>query len=169
MKIGIFDVGNGAPALADIYGSFPDMFQSLMAGTGLKASYEVYDARAGIFPQDISACQAWVIMGSPFSANDDIPWIHHLEALIPQIVAAKIPLIGICFGHQLIAKALGGRVEKAKNGWGVGVKHYKIYEKPSWMKGAGATIGGIVFHKDQVVALPPNASNIGGNADALMA
>ena len=164
MKIGIFDVGNGAPSLAETYGSFPEMFIALMAGEDLKATYEIYAAEAGIFPRDISACQAWVIMGSPFSAYDDMPWIHRLEALIPEIAQAKIPLIGICFGHQLIAKALGGRVEKAKQGWEVGVKHYKIYERPSWMKGGGNTIGGFVFHQDQVVALPSNARNIAGNA-----
>ena len=99
---------------------------------------------------------------SQFSAYDDIPWIHRAKALISNLYNAKIPTIGICFGHQIIAEALGGKVKKAVDkGWGVGVQLWEVKSKEEWMQNKPLDkIALRASRQDQVVKLPPDSKLI---------
>ena len=95
--------------------------------------------------------------------NDGDKWIDELEKFVLELQRRKHPLIGICFGHQMIAKALGGKTELASQGWGAGVQNYqKILTEP-WMVPNLEQFSILSFHKDQVTKLPENAVLIAQN------
>jgi GMP synthase (glutamine-hydrolysing) len=128
------------------------MFGAMLAPHGI--TLEAIDAQAGELPDDPAAFDAYVLTGSASSVYDDEPWIAPAEDLLRRIVAAGIPVAGICFGHQLLAQALGGKVEKAASGWGMGVHAYDLdlddVDAPLSMRLQA-------MHQDQVVALPDGA------------
>ncbi len=126
MKIGILATGITPDELLDDFGSYADMLRELLLPEIADVSFETYDVRDGVFPIAASDCDAWLITGSKFSAYEDLPWIHRLKALIRQIWESQRPMVGICFGHQIVAEALGGRVEQSANGWGVGLHRYQM-------------------------------------------
>jgi GMP synthase-like glutamine amidotransferase len=78
------------------------------------------------FPKDIHDCDGWLITGSRFGAYEDHPFIPPLEDFIRAAYAAHVPVVGICFGHQIIAQAMGGKVEKYAGGWSVGPTEYNF-------------------------------------------
>ena len=122
MKIGILQTGLAPAELAAQSGEYPEMFADLLKGHGFDfASWAVVN---GDFPSGPEAADGWLITGSRHGAYDDLPWIAPLEELIRGIVAQERPLVGICFGHQIMAQALGGKVEKFKGGWSVGPTQY---------------------------------------------
>lgn len=150
MKIGILQTGHAPDTLVGETGDYPQMFERLLAGHDF--DFATYDVEGGEMPADIHDCDGWLITGSRHGAYESHPWIAPLEALIRQIWAAKLPLVGICFGHQIIAQALGGRVEKFGGGWAVGPTEYEI---------EGEKIILNAWHQDQVTALPPEARAVG--------
>ena len=111
----------------------------------------------GATPAAIDDCDGWVISGSPASVNDDLDWIRTGEELVRAAIAAEVPLVGVCFGHQLVARALGGRVERAGGGWGIGAKRYTTVRPLPFFPAAGDEITLLASHQDQVVELPPDA------------
>ncbi|OWU82357.1 glutamine amidotransferase [Oceanicola sp. 22II-s10i] len=151
MKIGILQPGHIPPQMEDM-GDYDAFFRRLLGGYGF--DFVTYDVEAGDVPSDPHACDGWLITGSKHGAYEDHPWIAPLEALIRAIHAAGVPLIGVCFGHQIIAQALGGKVEKFAGGWSVGRKTYHIeghdYPLNAW-------------HQDQVVELPEGAEVVGSS------
>ncbi|MDU8910237.1 type 1 glutamine amidotransferase [Aestuariicoccus sp. MJ-SS9] len=146
MKIGILQTGHVAETLVPINGDYPEIFARFLSGRGL--SFDNYAVCDGVFPAGPDAAEGWLITGSKFGAYEDHDWIPPLEALIRDIHAARLPMIGVCFGHQIIAQALGGRVEKFKGGWSVGAVSYPI-------NGGQVTLN--AWHQDQVVELPTGA------------
>ncbi len=154
MKIGILQTGMAPDDMAAQTGEYPEMFERLLAGHGFV--FQTYNVLAGDIPLDANAADGWLITGSKFGAYEDHPWIAPLEDLIRKIYAAHIPLIGVCFGHQIIAQALGGKVEKYKDGWRVGQTAYK-------MAGHDDPITLNAWHQDQVVELPEDAVILGSN------
>ncbi|MBR2658263.1 MAG: type 1 glutamine amidotransferase [Loktanella sp.] len=152
MKIGILQTGHAPDELRPTTGDFADLFQRLLGGNGF--DFVVYNVVDMEFPQSVSDCDGWLITGSKHGAYEDHPFIPPLEALIRDIYAADIPLVGICFGHQIIAQALGGKVEKFTGGWAVGRQTYQInghdYALNAW-------------HQDQVTIRPDTATLAGTN------
>lgn len=146
MKIGLLEAGKYPAAAPDGPQGYGPLFEALLAGQGL--AFETYALFDGRFPASASDCDGWLITGSKLGAYDDDPLIAPLEVLTREIVAARRPLVGICFGHQIIAQALGGRVEKWRGGWGLGST---LYDGPEGAFKLNA------FHQDQVVALPDGA------------
>lgn len=142
-------------------GDYPAIFPALFARIGATVEWRIYDVSAGEFPAAIDECDAYMTTGSRASAYEARDWIIRLKEFIRDLYRSGIPLIGICFGHQVIAEALGGRVAKATTGWGVGVHPVTIDCREVWMEPFEPTPGLLYLHQDQVVELPPGAVNLG--------
>lgn len=149
MKIGILQTGHVSEQLVAENGDYPEIFARFLNGQGL--SFDNYAVCDDVFPDGPEAADGWLITGSKFGAYEGWPWIAPLEALIRDIYASGRPLVGICFGHQIIAQALGGRVEKFSGGWSVGRQEYTLN---------GKTLALNAWHQDQVVEVPDGAKVI---------
>ena len=162
LRIGILQCDHVSDNLIKTHGDYSDMFTDLIQSQDNTVEVCVYDLTTNQFPVDLHACDGYIITGSQFSAYDDIPWIHRAKALISNLYNAKIPTIGICFGHQIIAEALGGKVKKAVDkGWGVGVQLWEVKSKEEWMQNKPLDkIALRASHQDQVVKLPPDSKLI---------
>ncbi|MBR9763191.1 MAG: type 1 glutamine amidotransferase [Rhodobacteraceae bacterium] len=146
MKIGILQTGHAPEKMLDTMGDYPGFFERLLAGNDF--DFETYAVVDGTFPSGPRACDGWIITGSRHGAYEDHPWIPPLEDLIREIYAEGVPLVGVCFGHQIIAQALGGQVEKFSGGWSVGATRYTG-------EAGSKTLN--AWHQDQVTLLPPGA------------
>ncbi len=153
MHIGILQTGHVADALIGDHGDYDEIFRTFLAGHGFGFSnYAVVD---GAFPEGPESCDAWLITGSKHGTYEALPWIAPLEALIRAIHGAGLPMVGICFGHQIVAQALGGKVEKFAGGWAAGRKVYEF-------DGLGP-VALNAWHQDQVTGLPPGARVVARN------
>lgn len=111
----------------------------------------------GEAPSSLDDCDGWVMTGSRYSVYDDHDWIRTGEAIIRASIAAERPFVGICFGHQLMAQALGGRSGQAEVGWSIGAKRYEVTHAMPWLEGVPSyTL--VASHKDQVLETPPEAT-----------
>lgn len=153
MKIGILAAGITPDVLRDKYPTYAEMFAQQIASLESDLSFEIFDVRLGTFPESIDCCDAWLITGSKFDAYGDDPWITRLCEFIREVDAKGQVLVGICFGHQVIARALGGRVAKFDGGWGVGVHHYQVADTAATPLGL-KDIAFCAFHQDQVLEKP---------------
>jgi GMP synthase-like glutamine amidotransferase len=153
MKIGILECGHTMPEVESDHGTFPQMFARLLEGHGF--NYAAYDVENMVFPADVSECDGWLLTGSKHGAYEDHAFIPPLEAFIRKTYAQGVPMVGICFGHQLIAQALGGRVEKYQDGWALGLTDYKF-------DGVGE-LALNAWHQDQVIERPEGAEPIASN------
>ncbi|QUS35026.1 type 1 glutamine amidotransferase [Falsirhodobacter algicola] len=149
MRIGILQTGDAPADLRPESGDYPDMFQRLLDGRGFTfRTWRVVDLE---FPATVHEADGWLITGSRHGAYEDHAFIPPLEAFIRDIHAARVPLVGVCFGHQIIAQALGGRVEKFAGGWSVGPTDYRFGDETLTLN---------AWHQDQVVAPPPGARTV---------
>jgi GMP synthase-like glutamine amidotransferase len=150
MKLAILEAGAPPPALEERFGRYPAMFEALL---GLEA--RSYDVEAGALPPDIGRHDAYLVTGSAAGVYDDLPWIPKLVTFL-RAAKGRARLVGICFGHQVMAEAFGGRVEKSAKGWGVGLHSYPIVRHEGWMDPV-PLVAAPASHQDQVVAAPPDA------------
>ncbi len=160
MKIGILETGRPPEGLEQ-HGTYAQMFERLL---GPDLDYAVYPVIDDVFPETVDEVDGWLVTGSRFGVYDEAPWIRRLEAFLRQVVAARVPVVGICFGHQILASALGARVEKAEAGWGVGPHAYELVERPAWLDGAAERFTLNAMHQDQVLSLPPGARLVARSA-----
>lgn len=157
MKITILETGRAPGSLAEIYPLYPDMFRSLLSGADAGLRFETVALVDGEALPDPAGIEAALITGSPKGVYDDAPWMEPLRAFVRGAASAKTPLVGICFGHQIIADALGGDVRKSPKGWGVGRHTYEIVGRRPWMADAGEHLSLGVSHQDQVITPPAGA------------
>ena len=143
------------------------MFERLVLAADPSATFSVWDVEEGVYPSDsdVDTVDGFIITGSKSSAYDDKEWIRNLERLVQELHAKRKKMVGICFGHQVIARALGGTVAKSDKGWGVGVNVYNVSELP--VQGDDEVTGGgsgvlklVASHQDQVTVLPPGARTV---------
>ena len=165
MRLGVLQTGHNNPALPKTLRGYPQMFDDLLLpmapeGTLRLDHYPVVD---GIFPDEVTACDGYIITGSRHGVYEDLPFIAQLMSFIQSCHEAKIPQVGICFGHQAIAQALGGKVEKSDKGWGVGIRKVDVVETTNWMTKDTDTMDLIYVHQDQVISLPQDADLIAGD------
>lgn len=155
LQIGLLMVGHVDPRSSHIAGDYPELFADLLGPHGIELVR--YDLDEGRFPDSVHEVDGWICSPSRISTYDDVPWLNDAEELLRRIVAAESPYVGICFGHQLLAQALGGTVERSPAGWGVGVKDYDVVVRRSWMTPSQDQLALIGSHQDQVMRLPSDA------------
>ena len=163
MKIGILKTDTVRPEWVGTYGEYPDMFEALLRQVDPDLEFCTWDVEAGELPEDLSAVDGYIITGSKSSAYDDKPWIRALEDFIRHAHLVKVKLVGICFGHQLVARALGGLVDKSAKGWGCGVQVYSVSDAQLLADGQGGDLQLLASHQDQVMLAPEGALVIARN------
>lgn len=158
MKIGILETGEVAPELRADHGDYPSMFERLLVAQDPALEFETVRVVAGERPGAPANADAWLVTGSRHGVYDALPWMAPLKAFLRACIAARVPVVGVCFGHQILAEALGGRVEKSDRGWGVGVQDYALVHRPVWLAGAPDVMSVGAMHQDQIVDMPPGAT-----------
>ncbi|WP_134679413.1 type 1 glutamine amidotransferase [Paracoccus ravus] len=146
MRIGILKCGQSPETLRGELGDYDHMFEKLLDGRGFE--FSSYHVEKMEFPDSIHDAEGWLLTGSRHGVYEDHPFIPPLEEFIRRAYAAHVPLVGICFGHQAIAQALGGKVRKYAGGWSVGPQEYDF-------NGERITLN--AWHQDQVVERPEAA------------
>jgi GMP synthase-like glutamine amidotransferase len=150
MKLAILETGAPPGMLEERFGRYPGMFERLL---GADFDYDSYDVAAGDLPADAGEHDGYLVTGAAAGVYEPLPWIDPLKAFL-RSAKGRAKLVGICFGHQLMAEAFGGHVEKVAKGWGVGLHTYPIVRQERWMDGVPA-VSVPASHQDQVVMQPP--------------
>ncbi|NNE11781.1 MAG: type 1 glutamine amidotransferase [Ilumatobacter sp.] len=154
-RLGLLRMCELPGAVVEAQGSYLSVFEAFFGPVGAElVDFAVHDGDA---PSSIDEVDGWVISGSPASVYDDLDWIATAEEIVRAVIAAERPLLGICFGHQLMTQALGGRVEKAIGGWGAGAHDYEVVARPHGGAELPTTLRVLAMHQDQVVAPAPDA------------
>ena len=150
MKLAILETGRPPGTLAEEFGDYPAMVSAML---GDSFDIETFDVATGQLPRSPTDDQAYLITGSPAGVYDPLPWIEPLSEFIR--AASNSKMVGVCFGHQIMAEALGGAVEKSEKGWGIGLQQYAINRVGPWMQPV-PSIAVPASHQDQIVVQPPH-------------
>lgn len=169
MKIGILETGDVHPDLKARHGDYPAMFAARLGAVDPTLEFAVVRVVSGEMPADPTHADAWLVTGSRHGVYDDLPWIAPLAAFLRACVARGVPVVGVCFGHQILAEALGGRAVKSDRGWALGVQDYEVLARPRWMSRLPDRFAINAFHQDQVVALPAGATVLARSAQCAYA
>jgi len=161
LKLAILETGGPPPALAPRFGAYAPMFEAMLTKAGLVAEYCAFDVRAGDLPARAEAFDGMLITGSSAGVYDDLPWIEPLLEFLRR-ARGQTRLVGVCFGHQALAKAFGGVVTRSERGWGVGLHTYRVQQRASWM-GEDRDVAIAVSHQDQVISPPAEAQVLAGS------
>jgi GMP synthase-like glutamine amidotransferase len=158
LKVGILQTGNPPPPLQERFGSYSAMVQALL---GPQHEFATFDVRSGELPARADSCDAYVITGSASGVYDGDAWIDPLKDFVRD-ASGPSAMVGICFGHQLMAEAFGGQVIKSARGWGIGLHRYDLHDRAAWMDDA-RSIAVPASHQDQIAKLPADARVLGGS------
>jgi GMP synthase-like glutamine amidotransferase len=158
LRICILETDSLRPELVDRYQGYGRMFERLFAQQPIAARFESFNVVEGVYPLDEERYDAYLVTGSKADSFASDPWIQTLKAFLLERYRCGDKLLGICFGHQLLALLLGGRSERARQGWGVGIHRYRLAEQPAWMTPAVDELTLLISHQDQVTQLPENAT-----------
>ena len=156
IRVGLLLCDHLDPDVAAVAGDYTELYPSIYAPHGLEL--RIYEVAQGEFPERTDECDAWMTSGSRRSAYEDEPWIRDVRDLIARLAHDRRPHVGICFGHQLTALALGGDVGRADTGWGVGGRSFDVVESAPWMDDGTDRFTLLMSHQDQVLRLPTGAT-----------
>jgi GMP synthase-like glutamine amidotransferase len=153
--LGILKADSVNPDLQVQHGDYTVMFVSVLGEADPALRFQIYDVTQFEYPDDLDDCDGYLITGSRHSVYEPIEWITRLGEFVVELNAAKKKLVGICFGHQLVAHVLGGRTAKSSKGWGVGRHETTLLDpsRPQW----SSEFGLLSSHQDQVQSLPQQA------------
>jgi GMP synthase (glutamine-hydrolysing) len=163
MKLGILICDQVHDQLQPEFGDYPAMFQGIIEQVNPQIELQFFSAVDRQLPSDIDVCDVYMTSGSRWGVNDDSLWIRELEQFIRRLYDGDKGFVGICFGHQLIATSLGGRVGKSGKGWGVGIYRSGSIIEKSWMSPFKDTLNVVVSHQDQIVELPAQTEVLASN------
>ena len=165
MHIAILQAGRTNPDMPAEFQDYPDMFGTLFAAQTGNDDFTFSNVLVidGVFPESVDDYDGYLITGSAYGVYDDAPFIADLMAFIRNIFAADKPLVGICFGHQAIAHALGGHAAKFDGGWGIGTMQAQMVGAADWIPADVERLNLIHVHQDQVTSLPPHAVRRAGS------
>ena len=164
MKIGILQCDEVLAELKPEHGDYPQMFERLLREVAPAWQIVTYRAVDGELPDCVNACDGYMTTGSRYGVNDGHPWIGELESFVAQLARAGSQFVGICFGHQLLARVLGGDVARSGLGWGVGVTSNQVSVRKAWMEPFQPRMDLVASHQDQVTVLPQGAEVLAGSA-----
>ena len=157
MKLTILETGLPPEPLRADWPTYPAMFETLISTVDDGFYYETVSIVSGEPFPDPHTLEGVIHTGSAFGVYDDVAWMPQLFDFIREAATAQVPQFGICFGHQAMAEALGGRAEKSGKGWGLGRHEYTTPNRPDWMATGPETFTLAVSHQDQVTAIPEGA------------
>jgi len=168
ITLGILETGIIDQHLIRIHGTYPDMFVKMYRDQDPNVIFKFYNVIENHYPTDIDECDAYLITGSKSDSFSDEPWVITLRQYIRTLYSQSKSLIGVCFGHQAIAIALGGQAQRSDKGWGIGVYNSQIetqilQQKLPWLESQYQSFNILVSHQDQVTKLPPGATLLASN------
>ncbi|ARU88161.1 amidotransferase [Pseudomonas sp. M30-35] len=158
LQICILETDVLRPELIDQYQGYGKMFERLFALQPIAAEFTVYNVMQGLYPADNEQYDAYLVTGSKADSFGEDAWIQTLKTYLLERYARGDKLLGVCFGHQLLALLLGGEAKRADQGWGVGIHRYVLAKKAQWMTPALDDLTLLISHQDQVTKLPEKAT-----------
>ena len=157
MKIGILESGHLSDTLKAKYGAYPDLYERLVAPHLPEATFFAVSIIDGEVADSPHQADGWIISGSRHGTYEKENWISPLEDFLRACMREGVPIVGICFGHQILAQAMGGKVENSKSGWVVGIHEYQLLNHPDWLEIKGDSFSVPAIHQDQVIKAPEGA------------
>ncbi|MCK4709876.1 MAG: GMP synthase [Gammaproteobacteria bacterium] len=157
MKIAILQCDDVLEKFQPEFGSYNGMIQNMINNMEGSFQFESLDCKQGQYPEDVDTFDFYITKGSKASVYEDEPWIQQLVDFVQKLDRQQKKLVGICFGHQVIARAKKQKVQKSTKGWGIGVAVNRIVNTPDWVTGQKHELNIIVSHQDQVMTLPDEA------------
>lgn len=157
LRICILEADDLHPTLQESYIGFGEMFKQLFSTQDVALEFQVFNVVQGEYPSSGQQFDAYLVTGSKADSFADDPWIVVLRTYLRARFECGDVLLGICFGHQILAFVLGGDTQRSSKGWGIGVHSYRLECKPQWLTDAPEQFQLLISHRDQVVALPQGA------------
>ena len=161
VNIGLLECDHVIERFRHLAGDYREMFAALLDRHAPHLSLECFDVCNGELPASLDACDAYLCTGSRSSVYDDVGWIHSLKDFVRRAYEAGRPFVGVCFGHQMLAEALGGKTAMARQGWGVGIHCVEVVRPEAWMQPSQASYKLQFMHQDQVERLPEHGVLLG--------
>ena len=169
LRICILETDILRPGLIDKYKGYGKMFKQMFSQQPISAEFVIYNVVQGRYPPDDEVFDAYLVTGSKADSFGIDPWIQTLKTYLLERYARCDKLLGICFGHQLLALLLGGKAERSDKGWDIGTHDYRIIAKADWMSPVMEDLTLLISHQDQVTSLPNNATVIASSDFCLFA
>lgn len=157
MNIGLLGCDDVSERFRHVSGTYRDMFEALLRPELPNARFTWFDVTKGELPESTNACDAYLCTGSRYSVYEQRDWIAALKHFVRELYRARERYVGVCFGHQLLAEALGGKVARAEQGWGIGAHGMAVVKLEPWMQPERANCKLQYMHADQVQQLPPDS------------
>jgi GMP synthase-like glutamine amidotransferase len=157
-RVTIIETGLVSPKNRGLHGSYPQMFAHMIGAADATVTFDTVSFPAGEPLPAIEGLEAILITGSSAGVYDAFDWIAPLEEFVRAAHESHVPMVGVCFGHQLIAQALGGTVRKSEKGWGLGRHLYDVAPGNGIVEGTRIALA--ASHQDQVIIPPPGAKTI---------
>lgn len=161
-RVLIIQAGSAHPRVRERYGDYTDWFARLIAPRAALRVTRPYEEKL----PDLAGFDGVLMTGSPRTVTAPEPWMDEAGAYLLNAARTR-PVLGVCFGHQLVARALGGRVERNPRGREAGTVEVSLTEdgaRDPLFRGSPGTISVQQTHEDHVPEIPSGATLLATNA-----